>query len=167
MSPEDKIEHCWDKSCYENAHKMVVAILNMFRSMSSVKPNIQTCIMLCRLISQNNVNAHYLPPALFKLFDEQTMLNINSKIIERVYIFALPIFSVNVVSILSTFEEVFSHMFLCSIKKKWNYDCLKDFNIQYFKIYTRFAITDFNLHLINQNKFQYVFDPLLHSSQTA
>ena len=43
----------------------------------------------------------------------------------------------------------------------------KDYNIYYFQIYTRFAVKKINLHIINQNKFQYVIDPLLHSSQTA
>ena len=43
----------------------------------------------------------------------------------------------------------------------------KEFNIYYFKIYARFAVKVFNLHLINQNKYQYLFDPLLHLSQTA
>ena len=43
-------------------------------------------------ITQNNLNANNLIPALFKYFDIQTVDNINFKIIERMYIVALLIF---------------------------------------------------------------------------
>ena len=47
------------------------------------------------------------------------------------------------------------------------YDIFIDFHIEYLKNYARFVVTVFNLHFINQNEFQYVSDPLLHTSQTA
>ena len=45
-------------------------------------------------------------------------MNINFKIIERVYIVTLLIFRVNVVSILSTLEQVYSHIYFYSLKWK-------------------------------------------------
>ena len=43
------------------------------------------------------------------------LININFKIIERVYIVALLISRVNVVSILSTLEQVYSHIYINSL----------------------------------------------------
>ena len=55
------------------------------------------------------------------------LINMNFKIIERVYIVALLIFRVNAVSILSTPEQVYSHIYVYSLQRKWHYDFLKTY----------------------------------------
>ena len=128
--------------------------------------NVKSTVKIVVYIPQNNVDAHNLLPTLFKLFDEKLLMNINFKIIERVSIVALLIFRVNLVSILSTLEQVYSHIYLYSFQRKWNYDFLETvYVISKFKIQN--AVEKKSLHLIWQNKFQYVLDPFLHSSQTA
>ena len=62
---------------------------------------------------------HFLNTLIYKL-----LININFKIIERVYIVALLILKVNVVSILNTLEQVYSHIYVYSLQRKWNYDFL-------------------------------------------
>ena len=107
-------------------------------------------------IPGKNVNA----PSTFQItlyLMNKLFLSINWKIIKRIYIVVLLIIRVNIVSVLSTLEKLYSHFSFIPLKGNE------------IMIYSKTLIS-INLkfiHLINQNKFQSVFDPPLHSSQTA
>ena len=127
--PESAVCHV---ICIKNEHSLFIrkvlgaSFSEIWISRKSVK-----CDKYCQnrgierliCIPQNNVNAHNLLPALFKLFNEQTVDKyILSGHWEGVYHCTFENKSiVNVVSILSTLKQVYSHGYVYSLQRKWNY----------------------------------------------
>ena len=95
------------------------------------------------------------------------LVNINPKIIERVYIVKLLIFRVNVVSILGRLNRY--GLIYTFLPFNWN-EFMIFIETQYvifWNLQTGCVLKIFNLHLINQNRFFYVFVSLLITNYVA
>ena len=74
------------------------------------------------------------------------LVNIMPKIIERVYIVKLLISRVNVVSIYSTLEQVWSHIYISSLQSKWIYDFYRNSICNMFK-FTKGLCWKFSIYM--------------------